>query len=784
VSELLRTLFINPQLLGLSALVAVPIIIYLINRHRYQRRKWAAMEFLLRALKKSQRRIQLQNLLLLLIRICIILFLVLAVARPVLRQRPLGIGSGGPQNWILVLDTSYSMGYREGALSLFDEAREMLRATVENLLQPDDRIALITLAVEPQILVGRSELKRPDTRQRLVRELEDAPLTSSGLRLVPSLRLLEQLAGEFSGPTGEPEPLTVLFFSDLQRKDWLEDEAPRSPEIKEILGRIEGRGGSFLVAKLSREETKLNVAITNLSVHKEPVAKDVPVEIRVTVHNPGEQVVENLDLTLRIDPELENEGAEAQLGEVLQRLAPGATVTRSLPFRFDSAGYHTVVAEVRSDGLVVDNSRYLVVHVAEEVGVLLVDGDPAADPLNRETFHLELVLEPHDDDAGALGRRYTPFQPHYITADQLTDIDWKRYAVVILANVAEVPAEELSRLERYVAEGGALMVFLGSNVQPGGYNEAFHREGAGLLPLRLGEVRGSDRTPVYLQFHDQAHPVARYFEQHQEETYLLRGIIPFYRYLRAIEPAGADAAAPPGLRVLCRFNDLEASPAIFDNPFGRGQVLWMTSSADTNWNEFPVWHDFVVFLGEAISYLVSFGSRSDNLLVGEVYEQFYEGTEFASEVLLQAPSHPGRGGADSLDPSGGGRTVRRSMVEIPDEKRFKITYEDTTVPGLYRLDLRRPNTQIGDSVQFFSVNVNTEESDLKAMTADDFKTHFEIKPGLFDAPERLRDVKQQKELQRGTEYWPWVAAALLLLLFLETALAQLFGRQKLGRRTA
>ena len=34
------------------------ILIYLINRQRYRRRKWAAMEFLLKALKKSRRRLQ------------------------------------------------------------------------------------------------------------------------------------------------------------------------------------------------------------------------------------------------------------------------------------------------------------------------------------------------------------------------------------------------------------------------------------------------------------------------------------------------------------------------------------------------------------------------------------------------------------------------------------------------------------------------------------------------------------------------------------------------------
>ena len=43
--------WLNPGLLGFLALGGIPIIIYLINRQRYQRVPWAAMEFLLRAMK-------------------------------------------------------------------------------------------------------------------------------------------------------------------------------------------------------------------------------------------------------------------------------------------------------------------------------------------------------------------------------------------------------------------------------------------------------------------------------------------------------------------------------------------------------------------------------------------------------------------------------------------------------------------------------------------------------------------------------------------------------------
>src|SRR4051794_39344059 len=74
--------FLNPwTFLAGAALVSVPIIIHLINRIRYRRVKWAAMEFLLKAQKRMRRRKILEQLLLLLLRCLLVFFAGLLFAR-------------------------------------------------------------------------------------------------------------------------------------------------------------------------------------------------------------------------------------------------------------------------------------------------------------------------------------------------------------------------------------------------------------------------------------------------------------------------------------------------------------------------------------------------------------------------------------------------------------------------------------------------------------------------------------------------------------------------------
>src|SRR5215216_4204578 len=87
---MLGALFLNPGFLFIAAaLVSVPIIIHLINRMRFKRIRWAAMEFLLKAQKRSRRRLIIEQLILLMLR-CL---LVALAALLVLRFFGFGLGS-------------------------------------------------------------------------------------------------------------------------------------------------------------------------------------------------------------------------------------------------------------------------------------------------------------------------------------------------------------------------------------------------------------------------------------------------------------------------------------------------------------------------------------------------------------------------------------------------------------------------------------------------------------------------------------------------------------------
>ena len=76
--------FANPGLLAGVAAASIPILIHLLNRRKFRETRWAAMRFLLEAIRKNQRRVRIEQWLLLALRTLLILLVVAAMAKPFL----------------------------------------------------------------------------------------------------------------------------------------------------------------------------------------------------------------------------------------------------------------------------------------------------------------------------------------------------------------------------------------------------------------------------------------------------------------------------------------------------------------------------------------------------------------------------------------------------------------------------------------------------------------------------------------------------------------------------
>src|SRR5581483_2704894 len=170
---------------GLAA--ALPILIHLWSRRKYRQERWAAMAFLLAALRKNARRVQLEQWVLLAVRTAILLLFALALADP---QSSLLSGLANeadvPVHVILVIDGSYSMDFRTGESTYFQAAKKFARQLVADG-GPGDGYSLVLMSRPPRVVISDAATER----DVVLREIDDLDVQHTDADLPATLAEIE-----------------------------------------------------------------------------------------------------------------------------------------------------------------------------------------------------------------------------------------------------------------------------------------------------------------------------------------------------------------------------------------------------------------------------------------------------------------------------------------------------------------------------------------------------------------------------------------------------------------
>jgi hypothetical protein len=432
--------FVTTGLLVAGAVsMLVPILIHLFARQRRRPVEWAAMQFLLEALRKRRRRIQLEQMLLLAARCLIVLVLGAALARPFLSAA--GVLEGlGSRTVFLVVDNGIASGARSG-----DAGRTALAASVEQAraivaaLGPGDSVGLITAARPAAALVvpPSSDL---GAVADLLAGLEPA---ESPTDLGSALLLLRDALGEL-GP--ERRHAVAYLLSEFRA-----GSAPLDSALPQVLPG--GPGGLRLLASPAAQEPAPDVQVTGLD------------SLRGLVLAAGEGAAEQVTVTLaRSGGDLPRDVTRVRLGgEGVPPIEPrvvewdeGQDVA-AVDFTLNLAGRGdaglAVRATIDEDALAADNARYTVLLSRDRVRVLLADrrrfgADPALDRLRAGQW-IQKALQPSER---------SPIDVVEVDAAALGAVDVRGADAVIVARPDLLAAPGWDALHSFLATGGLVIV--------------------------------------------------------------------------------------------------------------------------------------------------------------------------------------------------------------------------------------------------------------------------------------------------------------------------------------
>ncbi|HPF15271.1 MAG TPA: BatA domain-containing protein, partial [Planctomycetota bacterium] len=554
--------FVHPALAFGALLAVVPLIIHLLNRRRHKPLRWGAMRFVEAAYKKTRRRMQLENLLLLLLRMAAVAALAFAVARPFVGRGALGALTETSRDLVLLLDASASTAYREDIDTIFDRIVRRAEALVGDLKPTrGDRVHVLLLGSQARLIAWPT----PDKALSVLSTL-DHPLDEP-MDLAAGFAELERLVTD--GEILDIGQTEVRLLTDLQRVSFVTpgDGTDPPPYIAQ-LDSLQAQGLKVWVEDLGpASSTPPNLSVDSLLIDG---SQRGPKEVAVTVinHTNLPQAGVRVSLTLdgnrlpsqRVDLEPRS---ESQAVFALGGLEPGP---------------HSLVASTEGDRLPIDDSRARVALVPRPVRVLLVNGSPSDDLEDDGVGYLRLALE-----QDASGDAPSPFAVTTIRAGELPtkEAELNQFDVIWLAGMPAPSPKLVTALENRVLEGAALIVSAGPQLGDAGtYNaRMFRPDGTGLLPGELlGRISIARQGDFYrIEQFDEQHPAFSIFADARVRPLLIG--VPFSDF---------QAMAPePGAKVLARLDDQGKSPLLVEKALGRGRSLYWASSINEDWTLLP-----------------------------------------------------------------------------------------------------------------------------------------------------------------------------------------------------
>jgi len=642
--------FLNPILLFGTAAIAIPIVIHLLNRRKVEHVVWAAMRFLRIGVERNQRRLRIEDLLLLIIRCVMVAMLALALARPAIKSVMGAMFGRSEVTAVIIVDQSYSMSQNDGTRSRFDKAKTAAAQIIDTL--PGGSSVAVWMSSDS---VNRL-IPQPTRDLNLARAtIGSATLCDRATDVAPALRSAIELLQV--NPSLRKE---IYFITDGQASGWKQMDV-----VRRLLQASRQEISTNLVLVTSPEDQNLGVA--DLRQASGLPGVDEPLRFSVKISNYGSSDARDVRVTLKVDSD------DAADETSIALITPGGSRTISLFAKLHGEGYHTITASIPPDRLPADDNRTIVVRAIGRVSVLLVDGNPGFSPRESEVFFLRNVFAAGDQSLV----KATTISPAELPMTNLDEFD-----AVILADVPDFATATLDTFAGYLQHGGGLMFFPGDRLRESFYNQQllgkYHFLCASFGTPK-GQADAKDKL-IALQERGFEHPISAIWNDPAAGSPAAAN---FFRITPlAIDPTGAsEFAGEP--HVVMKFND--GTPALLERTWGQGRVIQFASTASTRWNDLPVHAGiYVPMIYRCLGAIVGRQDEGLNIRAGDtfIYQPGIEMLGKTATITRPMIVQP------TVAQTGQSTTVQRDSRQIEMDRQLPtLTYDDTDIAGAYGVEI-------------------------------------------------------------------------------------------------
>lgn len=552
--------FLNPLFLfGLLA-AAVPLLIHLWSRRQAVTVDFSSLMFLVAAHRQNARRLQLKQLLILLLRMLIVALIALALARPFLTLGLPLAAVRAKTDVVIVLDNSYSMGYQDVDGVGFEKAKT-LATDVLRSLRHGDSASLILMSDIPQPLFRQLT---PDV-ESVITAIQNAEVSYRTTNVQPSVELAHEILSESTQQNKE-----LYLISDFARNGW---------DNWEI---IPNRSGSRIVLLSVSESVPHNTNIEEILPSHQLIGVDLPFHLNTTIKNNSNTPLAQMTLTFYV-------GDKKKKMQTFSATADESIMT-TLTHTFSAPGTHTGYFALTDDRLNADNRRYFALEALGEIRVLCV---------GEQTEYLKLALNPlgSKQTVGA-PVKLSMVQPTACTPAEFETFPLEGYDVILLADVPQISTKGEAQLREFIRQGKSIIVFGSASHNLSWASAQFGQSIIWQVPQQVSK-------------YEETHPIFEIFP----ENVLSGQYGPQFYQSMTVTPA-------PDATVIARFGD--ETPFLIERREGKSHILFFNCSLQQqpNSSELLVNPYFLPLLQHSVLYVMRSDTQK-NLNVGETYTANY-----------------------------------------------------------------------------------------------------------------------------------------------------------------
>jgi hypothetical protein len=676
---------IHGYLLAGLVLAGLPIIVHLVMRQKPRQLPFPAFRFLKRRLHVNQRRMRLQHLLLLALRIGLIAALCLALVEPKVRTSAAPGKVDQPVAAVFLIDTSPSMEYKDG-----DEMRLTvacgLAEKVLDQMDPRSRVAVLDCGDDPKTDTDQAtEITKARAR---VKSLTTRPASYPvNAHIARAYGILESLGAK--DPTA---PRLLYIFSDRTRNAW--SDALKTEELPPYVRAV------FVDVGVDEPH---DLAIDRIEVVPAVADPGQEVQVSITVRCTGRQRKNRLSWQIDNDPNAEQQPSATDFelaGGKERTFAYKIPKAPPLPPQTRTAAFQITARLALPDSLTFNDTRSATFLVRNRRTVLTIADDPKAAQNWHNVF---AAIEKSASERGEPRPLHATFKCEVVSTESTKD--WQAVpdsAIVCLYQTRNPPQKLWGMLHDYVSRGGKLIIVPGGDEVQDDDVAKFNSDGvkAELLPaklVRFRDVSGPKKDgKALLKDFDRKHPLTAPFEgwRRANVDFTQEKLRPFFTHLWEVAPVENTG------QVIMSYEKPD-QPALLERDLGpSGRVLMFTIPLD---NHEPdkvhprtnIWSESsfgMVLVDLACVYLAGGTETGEvNFVCGKPVLVPLLTSSDEKEYQLKGPP---------------GLTLSETKVPAPEGRLLAIP--QATQPGNYSVVREK-----GDTVAAFSVNIPAEESRLE-----------------------------------------------------------------------